>query len=946
MKKFKKTIIASVCALTGIMAAQNTVAATFELDGLEATVTVYQDADGIPSIIGSNDNDVAFVQGYMHASQRFFQMDTTRRLASGRLAELVGSAALANDIQLRTLGLRRAAVASLQAMDTDTKGWLQSYANGVNAWLANGVLPPEYGALELTSAERWSPVDSIVVGKALAFNLSFDLDIDATIALGTYQGVGAAVGFDGTALYFEDTHRSAPPDGRVSVPGFLSSIGGIGAAQVQSGTGGGQKQQVGERSFPTISADTIALAQQAHDQLVNVPMLAKTLKPRDGRGGSNWWMISGDHTDTGNAMLANDPHLGLDTPSIFAEGHLVYKSGGDSWSVSGVTVPGAPGVIQGCNDYLCWGSTVHPMDVTDVFQEEFLTNGLGLPTHTIYKGQAEPLKMIFQSYFVNNVGDETADNISRANVGYDAGGITFIVPRRNNGPILSLMGDGGLSVQYTGWGPTFELQAFRKINNASSMADFVDGLQYFDVGSQNFGYADIDGNIAYFTGAEKPIRSDLAQGAPDGGVPPWFIRNGTGAQNHEWMEVTNPQPNQALPFEILPFDEMPKLVNPDNGYIANANNDPIGVTLDNNPLNQLRPGGGIYYLNNDYASYRMGRIDREIQTMLNSGVPVTMADMKALQANNELLDAEVMMGLIGPILQGFVANHQGAPTPDVTAAQLLLDWDFSTPTGIAEGFDAGDDPLLMVEPDTAEIENSAAATIFATFRSMMIQNTIDATLSSIGLGNNLPSSRSAYNALIHHLTQFPTAKGVGASGIPFINAPGITDPDQALAAVVVGSLQQALGLLSSDEFAPAFGNSVNPLDYRWGKLHRIVFDHPLGGPFNVPNAGGFSDLADDLPGVARQGGYQAVDASSHSARADGLNEFMFGAGPARRFVGDLDATGIDGEEIIPGGQDGIVISPNYAGQLGRWLTNDYHPLTLGEAAADASKVVTHTFIPK
>src|SRR5690606_7535739 len=138
------------------------------------------------------------------------------------------------------------------------------------------------------------------------------------------------------------------------------------------------------------------------------------------------------------------------------------------------------------------------------------------------------------------------------------------------------------------------------------------------------------------------IREDLQNLTVDG-LPPWFIRNGTGAQANEWLPVMNPQPNQALPFEIMPAAEMPHLVNPANGFVTNANNDPIGTTLDNNPLNQLRPGGnGIYYLNPGYASYRMGRVDREIKAMVAEG-DVSVRDFIDLQANVNLLDAELVL---------------------------------------------------------------------------------------------------------------------------------------------------------------------------------------------------------------------------------------------------------------------------------------------------------------
>ena len=176
-------------------------------------------AEGIPLIKAQNEHDLAFLQGYAHARDRFFQMDYSRRGASGTIAELLGQPALANDVQTRTLGLRRAAWATWQAASADTRAWLKAYADGVNYWLrSTPSLPPEYQALEISQVEPWSPVDSVVIGKALAFQLSFDLDIQATLEVGGYQQAGQAGGFDGAALYFGDTHRFAPPDNRVTIP--------------------------------------------------------------------------------------------------------------------------------------------------------------------------------------------------------------------------------------------------------------------------------------------------------------------------------------------------------------------------------------------------------------------------------------------------------------------------------------------------------------------------------------------------------------------------------------------------------------------------------------------------------------------------------------------------------------------------------------------------------
>lgn len=926
-------LIASSC----LFFAQNVFAEDYAFPGLSAAVEVTEDQYGVPTIKGESEHDVAFVQGYIHARDRFFQMDYFRKLAQGRLAELVGEPALSTDIQLRTLGLGRAALTSWQKADAETRGLLQAYANGVNTWLANNPLPPEYTVLELTKTETWTPNDSLAFAKLLAWDLSFDLDIQATIDLGTYQYVGQVAGFDGTALFFEDTNRSQPIDGRVSVPGFLGSIGGIGQSSTESISTHVTKARTDESGVTqAVPESTLLMAMNVKSRFEASPILSQALNPRERVKGSNEWAVSGTHTENGYPLIANDPHLSLETPSKFYESNLVHEMGEDSYSVGGVQFPGIPIIAQGCNDWLCWGNTVHPMDVTDVFQDEVLTNALGLATHTVHSGEAEPLTLALQSYFVNVVGDATPDNIVRSNVGYTQGAITFISPRRNNGPLLDLDGNSALFVQFTGWGPTQEIRSFLDVNRARNMDEFKLALQYFDFGSQNWIYSDVEGNIGYFTSAEKPLRADLASGTVDGGVPPWIIRDGTGALNHEWLPLMNPQVGQAIPFEMLPYSEMPQTVNPEWGYIANANNDPIGTTLDNNPLNQLRPGGnGIYYLNPGYADYRQGRVDRELKAMVDSGTPVTIEDMKVLQGNVQMLDAELTL----PTLLGIMAQ---VPVPSGSlmeqALGVLSTWDYSAPTGLAEGWDAGDDPGMAVEPDAIEVRNSAAATVFAMWRSMLIRNTIDATLTAYGLGDNLPGSSAAQRAFSYHLLNYSTNGGVGASGINFFS--------QGLGETVAGSLQMALEQLQSEEFAPAFASSDNILDYRWGKLHRVVFDHPLGAdPFNIPNGGGFMDLAPGLPGLARQGGYDVVDASSHSTRADNLNDFMFGSGPNRRFVGEMTLAGVDGYETIPGGQSGVFFMPNYSSQLPLWLTNSYHPLAVGADDGDAAAVVSYTFGP-
>src|SRR5262245_43541818 len=186
--------------------------------GLHQSAQLVVDRNGVTHVFAAREDDLYFLQGWVHARDRFFQMDQNRRLASGTLAELLGSGALPSDVQLRTIGLRRAAERSLAVLLPGTRAALSAYARGVNAWLGANPLPPEYAALELTRAQPWNEADSVVIGKLIAFSLSFDLDIDATVALKSYVAAGAALGFDGEKLFSEDLNRSAPFDPAATVP--------------------------------------------------------------------------------------------------------------------------------------------------------------------------------------------------------------------------------------------------------------------------------------------------------------------------------------------------------------------------------------------------------------------------------------------------------------------------------------------------------------------------------------------------------------------------------------------------------------------------------------------------------------------------------------------------------------------------------------------------------
>jgi penicillin amidase len=879
------------------------------LPGLQAAARLIQDRSGVTHIEAASLHDLFFLQGWVHARDRLFQMDVTRRAASGTLAELLGKAALPDDVQARTIGLRRAAERSWAAAPPDLRVAVSAYADGVNTYAAHHPLPPEYGALHLTSFQPWTPVDTLTVGKAISFELSFDLDIGPTLQLQAYI---AALGPQrGYALFTQDVMRSQPFSNASTVP---DASGGQPAAILPSRLTSTDLRQLPEAARLSRSY----LAKIAGD-----PLFQHALG-RDGTQGSNEWAVAGSRTVNGRPLLANDPHLSLSEPSTFYP--IGLKAPG--MDVEGEGFAGAPGVILGHNRWISWGATVNPMDVTDTYLEKVVadpSSPSGLST--VFQGTPEHVIPIPETFRYNAGGQlvtaTAADGVPPA---------TLIVPRRNNGPIVQLTPPtqsspgSALSVQYTGFSPTFELEAFLQWDQARNLSQFEQGLPFFAVGSQNWAYADAQGNIAYFTSAEMPVREDLQAGTVTG-LPPWFVRNGQGG--NEWLPVQHPQPHQAIPYEIYPAAEMPHIVNPPAGWFANANNDPAGTTLDNDPLNQVRPGGGIYYLNYSYDQFRAGRIEQMLRQRLAAGHKVSMADIEAMQADTTLLDAEYF---VPHVTQAF-ADAKASTVPQLAALAAdpqvaeavgrLGQWDFTTPTGIAQGYDAG--RASGSPPTQAQIADSVAATIYAAWRSRAVTHIIDDHLG----GLPTPDDQFALAAVKHLLDTFPATHGVGASGIDFFGVPGITDPAASRDYLILTSLRDALTLLASPAFNAAFHGSTNQNDYRWGLLHRLVLAHPLGGPFSVPPAfGQFPAPLPGLTGIPVDGGYETVDAASHSVRAADVNGFMFGSGPARRFVANPAPGQTVAVSALPGGTSADPASPFYLNLLRPYLTNNYYPALL------------------
>jgi penicillin G amidase len=900
------------------------------LPGLEAPAQIVRDGLGVPHIYAKSERDAYFLVGYVQAQDRLFQMDQSRRQASGTLAELLGSGALASDVQLRTLGLRRAAERSLDAISEESVHGLGAYSNGVNAWLNNNPLPSEYAALELTKAQvpAWTPLDTMAVTKLLAFGLSFGLeDIDNTQRLVAYQTAGAQLGFDGDELFFEDVMRSEP---FAHAPSILS---GEAAEQLQ-------KQGQPPLSSSFLDSD---VGEAAEEVLNKAKEAGIPVEPPD-QGGSNIWVVSGANSASGRPMVASDPHLALGSPPTFYEAGIdIGANPNQGLSLYGVTFPGTPLLVHGTNGHVSWGSTVNPTDVTDVYQEELVVAG-GVPVATRHEGITEPTEIIPEIYRANQPGNGTQDDVAIVPSGGNIPAATIVVPRRNNGPLISVT-PVPLSVQYTGFSATREPDFFRLLSRAHTVGEAIDAQRFFDFGAQNWMYVDDRGNIGYKTSGEIPLREDLQAGAVDG-LPPYFIRDGTGG--NEWIADETHPADQALDYEILPFEEMDGLVNPARGWISNANQDPTGQTFDNDPLNELRAGGGIRYISPGHADgNRNTRISARIEEALAGGV--SFEEMESIQADVKLNDAKVLVPYITAAFEA--AQAPSAPPQLATlgsdpkvqeAVARLAAWDFSTPTGIQEGYDASDVAGARAVPTQAEIEAGIATTIYSLWRGRVLKLIVDDPLAARGLGGFLPGGDQAMSALRHLLE----VGGTGASGIEFFAGP--VERDTA----VLQAVKNALDLAAGPGFAAAFGQSANLADYRWGYLHRKVFGHTLGGPFSIPPGAGFENVGPGLSGVATDGGFGVVDASSHNPRASALNAFMFGSGPARRFVAEARPSHPNAVQVIPGGESGNPLGGSgdplaqwFGNQLGLWLTNEYHGATTvrGEVLSEAT--LQQEFVP-
>jgi penicillin amidase len=428
-----------------------------QVPGLKARVEILRDPRGVPHVRAQSLEDVFVAQGYVTAQDRLWQMDLSRRLAYGELAEIFGQRALKLDIENRTLGFRQTSERAAEDLDAGSRRMLEAYARGVNAFIAahQDRLPIEFLLLRYRP-RPWQERDSFAVALNMAKTLNTSWDDELMRQL-----VCAKVGQELCVDLFPD-HSSLDRPVAESFPSPPSSPR---RGQPAARRGIAELDPFLEAFTPTSEEPTVEL-------------------------GSNNWVVDGRHTRSGKPLLANDPHLGHGVPSVWYMIHL--KAPG--LNVSGVSLPGLPAVVIGHNQHIAWGVTNTGPDVQDLYVES-------LDSHN-------PKKYLHNGQWIEAT---IREEIVKIRSGHN---YTFPVKTTRHGPVVAHEGNRDLALRWTALEPGGLRLPFLKINRAQNWKEFTTALRDYAGPMQNFVYADVEGNIGFYAAGWVPIRK---QG--DGSIP-------------------------------------------------------------------------------------------------------------------------------------------------------------------------------------------------------------------------------------------------------------------------------------------------------------------------------------------------------------------------------------------------------------------------------------------
>ncbi len=592
-----------------------------QLTGLDGPVDVYRDAMGIPHIYATTLHDLFMVQGYVHAQDRFWQMDFWRHIGSGRLSEMFGASQAETDSFLRTLGWRQIAELEYANLSDESRSILDAYAAGVNAYIAGREpveLSLEYSILVGVlnrgyTIEPWTPIHSLTWAKAMAWDLRGNMgaEIERAILLKTL-----------TLEQVDELFPAYPADHPRIVP-EIGNLTEVRAPQPDS------RASVSPNALQAVNFEAVAARLAALDPI---------LGPSGAGIGSNSWAVAGWRTTTGQPLLANDPHLGIQMPSIWYQValHCAPKSEACPFEVGGFSFAGVPGVVIGHNDRIAWAFTNTGPDVMDLFvlkvnpenplQYEYNGAWVDFETRTenILVAGGDPIELQVRiSRFgpvISDVYGPLKDNVKpedEATPFKDQAGIELPAPY-------------AVALRWTALEPGSVFEAIWGFNKAQGWDEFRNAARNFIVPAQNLLYADVDGNIGYQMPGNIPIRKSGDGRQP---VPGW-------TDEYEWTGY-------------IPFEELPFVFNPPSGYIVTANN-------------QVPPDDYPYLVSTDWDyGYRAQRI---VDMIEQGPEKITIDYFKTMQGDSKSLNAETLI----PVLMQVPLAPELAATRD----QYLANWDY------------------------------------------------------------------------------------------------------------------------------------------------------------------------------------------------------------------------------------------------------------------------------
>ena len=573
------------------------------VSGLAEPVDVVRDRHGVPHVLAGSEEDALFALGYVHAQDRLWQMEMNRRIGAGRLAEVLGPAALDTDRLLRVLGLYRRAEATPPYLEPGSRRRIAAYVDGVNAWMETreGPLPPEFLLLGF-EPEPWTAADTLVWPKVMALDLGREWARDLMrLRLSEFLPPDRL-------LDFYTPYRSDKPRG-VELP---EPPGSVSARTLRPHATGTRPRPA---SMPRVPAAPVRMPEMRvarrdadlppprsphglHTIRGTVPApFLPMLRPRNGRPGSNSWVVGGARSATGRPLLANDPHLGLTVPSVWYFAHL-------SWPgrhVVGATFPGMPMVVLGHNGRVAWGFTNTGADTQDLYVEKIDPDDPGR-------------YLAPEGYRPFDVRRE----IIKVKDGED---MVMRVRETRHGPVLDDALDSAdgaapaghvLALAWTALrDDDLTLQAGLGLPEAWDWAAFVATFRDFHAPQQNVSYADVDGNIGFLAPGRVPVRGaggrvragegagERSRGSSGTSLReprPMDVEERAGAGSRTGGHVgeragheaqkngpagsgglragTMPRPGWDARYDwrgFIPFEALPRVYNPSGGAIVTAN---------------------------------------------------------------------------------------------------------------------------------------------------------------------------------------------------------------------------------------------------------------------------------------------------------------------------------------------------------------------------------------